>query len=188
MPVLSRREFLKLAGAALIAAGAAGAWAEELLALRQAELVPRGDAYVLMGGYDLRLTPTLEEALRKGVTLTFAQVFECDRPRGYWFPEDVAVIRRTLRLSYNALLRQYTLQRGGGHETFETLNESLRALGDFADWPVLERRQLSKKYLYQARVRMSLDTTQLAKPLQLNAFASGRWDMDSGWREWSFKP
>jgi len=188
MPALSRRDFLKLACVAALAAGASGVRADESLTLRQAELVQRGDSYVLSGGYAIQLSATLEEALRKGVSLTFVQLFEADRPRDYWFADDVAVLRRTVKLSYNALLRQYQLQRAGSHETFESEAEVLRVLGDFGDWPVLERRQLLKKSLYQARVRMFLDTSQLAKPLQLNAFASARWDLDSGWREWSFKP
>ncbi|MFA5081077.1 MAG: DUF4390 domain-containing protein [Hydrogenophilaceae bacterium] len=156
--------------------------------MKQVELIQKGEHYVLSGGYVIQLAPTLEEALRKGITLTFVQLFEADRPRSYWFADDVAVLKRTLRLSYNALLRQYILQRGNSHASFETKPEALNALGDFADWQVLEGRQLSKNNLYQARVRMYLDTSQLAKPLQLNAFASSRWDMDSGWREWSFKP
>jgi hypothetical protein len=188
MPALSRREFLKLACVAALTVGAASVRAEEQLALRQVDLVAKGEHYVLAGGYVVQLGGPLEEALRKGITLTFVQLFEADRPRGYWFAEDVAVQKRTLRLSYNALLRQYQLQRGGAHETRDTLAEALNALGDFADWPVLEARQISRKHLYQARVRMYLDTSQLAKPLQMNAFASSRWDLDSGWREWSFKP
>jgi hypothetical protein len=188
MPALPRREFLKFACATALAVCAGGAWAQELLSLKQASLIPKGDHYVLVGGYEVQLAPTLEEALRRGITLTFAQVFEAERPRDYWFADDIAVQKRTLRLSYNALLRQYMLQRGGSHDMFDTAAEALRALGDFADWQVLDYKQLDKKYLYQARVRMFLDTSQLAKPLQLNAFASGRWDMDSGWREWSFKP
>lgn len=188
MPALSRREFLKLSCATALAACAAGVRAEDLLALKQAELVAKGDYFVLAGGYSIQLAPTLADALRKGVTLTFVQLFEAERSRDYWFAEDVAVLQRTQRLSYNALLRQYQFQRGNVHEVFETEAEALNALGDFADWQVLERKRLSRKSLYQARVRMYLDTSQLAKPLQLNAFASSRWDMDSGWREWSFKP
>ncbi|MDD5365000.1 MAG: DUF4390 domain-containing protein [Gallionellaceae bacterium] len=188
MPALSRREFLKLSSATALVVGVGGAWAQDLLSLKQVELVQKGDHYVLSGGYAIQLAPTLDEALRKGITLTFEQLFEMDRPRSYWFADDVAVLKRSLRLSYNALLRQYMLQRGNGHASFETQLEALNALGDFADWPVLESRQINKNYLYQARVRMYLDTSQLAKPLQMNAFASSRWDMDSGWREWSFKP
>lgn len=189
MPALSRRDFLKLSCAAVLAVAAGGVRAQELLELRQVELVLRGDYYVLAGSYAIQLAPTLDEALHKGITLTFMQAFEAERPRDWWFAEDVAVQKRSLRLAYNALLKQYQLQRGnGGHAAFDTLAEALAALGDLADWQVLERKQINKKHLYQARVRMYLDTSQLAKPLQLNAFASSRWDMDSGWREWSFKP
>lgn len=188
MPALSRREFLKLACAAALAAGAAPARADEQLSLRHVELVGRGERHVLVGGYAIRLGATLEEALRKGITMTFVQVFEAERPRDWWFAEDVAVQRRSLRLTYNALLRQYQLQGDVGYQSFDGLAQALDALGDFADWPVLEARQLNKKHLYRARVRMYLDTSQLPKPLQMNAFASSRWDMDSGWREWTFKP
>lgn len=188
MPALSRREFLKLSSAAALAVCVGSPWAKDFLSLQQVELVHKGEHYVLSGGYAIQLAPTLEEALRKGITLTFVQLFEADRPRGYWFADDVAVLSRTLRLSYNALLRQYQLQSGNSHASFESRTDALKALGDFADWQVLEDRQLDKNHLYQARVRMYLDTSQLAKPLQMNAFASSRWDMDSGWREWSFKP
>ena len=159
-----------------------------MLRLDRVDLVPRGEYYHLLGGYSIKLTSTLEEALRKGVVLTFVQIFETDRPRDFWFSEDIAVVRRSLRISFNALLRQYQLQHGGGFETFDSAPEALAALGNFADWPVIERKLLNKKYLHHARVRMFLDTSQLPKPLQLNAFASDRWDMDSGWREWTYKP
>lgn len=188
MPALSRRDFLKLACAAALAAGVGPARADEQLSLRHVELVERGESYVLAGGYAIQLGATLEEALRKGITMTFVQLFEAERPRDYWFAQDIAVQRRSLRLTYNALLRQYQLQGGSGYQSFDNLAQAIDALGDFADWPVLEARQLNKKHLYRARVRMHLDTSQLPKPLQMNAFASSRWDMDSGWREWSFKP
>jgi hypothetical protein len=188
MPACTRRDFLRIAAVAILAARLDTAWGEDMLRLHHAELVPRGEYLHLVGGFAVQLTPTLEEALRKGVVLTFVQLFEADRPRDFWFAEDLAVLRRSLRISYNALLRLYQIQHGSTFQTFDTQAEALTALGDFADWPVLERKPLSRKHLYTARTRMYLDTTQLPKPLQLNAFASDRWEMDSGWREWTFKP
>ncbi len=165
-----------------------GARAEDLLRLREVELQLRGEYYVLLGDYLVEFTPTLEDALQKGISFSFIQAFECERPRDYWFAESIAVLHRVRQLSYNALLRQYQLQTGTVHESFDNLNEAMRALGSLTDWPVLERKQINRKQLYQARVRMYLDASKLPKPLQLNAIASERWDMDSGWREWSFKP
>lgn len=190
MPVSSRRDFLKTTGALALGTLLHGmVQADELIRLSRAELINRNDAYLLTGGYDIHLTPALDEALQKGVTLGFTQIFEADRPRDFWFAEDITVVRRLIKLSYNSLLRHYQLNvSGNAGQVFETRAQAEAALGDFAEWPVLERRQLSRKYLYRARVRMYLDTSQLPKPLQINAVASSRWDMDSGWAEWTFRP
>lgn len=161
---------------------------DDPIQLLRAELVPRGDAYFLLGGYQLTLTPAMEDALQRGVPLYFLQLFEAYRPRDFWLGEDVADLRRTLRLSHNALLRNFQVSGGGNPRTFDTLPQALEALGSLDDWHVLDKKSLSRKYLYHARVRMYLDTSLLPKPLQINAFTSNRWDLDSDWREWSFKP
>ncbi len=154
----------------------------------RAELVQRGDSYYLLGGYQIKLTSAMEEALERGVPLHFVQLFEADRPRDFWVPEEVADVRRTLRLSHNALLRNYQLTVTGNIRTFDTLPQAMEALGALDDWHVFDKKAVQRKFLYQARVRMFLDTSFLPKPLQINAFTSNRWDLDSDWREWSFKP
>lgn len=164
-------------------------WARaEGVRLVQVELVQRGEFWQLTGGYDIQLSPTLEEALKRGVQLTFEQEFEAQRPRTYWFAEDIADLTRTIRLSYNALLRQYYVTVSGVGSTHMSLAEALDATGDFNDWAVLHQSQLRRKHGYQVAVRMSLDHSQLPKPLQVNAVASQRWQLDSGWREWEFHP
>lgn len=189
MPVSSRRDFLRWSVAVLAwACWPTGARAEDRILLKRAELVARKESYVLLGGFDVQLGATLEDALQRGVTLTFVQLFEADRPRDFWFAEDLAVMRRAIKFSYNALLRQYQLNSGNTLQAYDTLSEAVDALGDFRDWPVLERKALNKKLIYRARVRMFLDTSQLPKPLQVNAVTSSRWDLDSGWQDWSFKP
>lgn len=189
MPVSSRRDFLRAAVATALAVVVAGSRAQELLDVSHVELIAREEHYQLIGSYRIQLAPGLEEALHKGVTLSFVQLFECDRPRDFWFAEDIAVVRRSRKLAYSALLKQYQLQLGvDSAQAFETLTDALLALGNLDGWRVLERRQLRRQKLYRARIRMYVDTSQLPKPLQLNAFASGRWDQDSGWREWSFRP
>lgn len=190
MPASSRREFLKQLGAATLAlAWMPRALADDLIRLQRAELVRRQEAYHLIGSFQIKLTHALEEALKKGVTLTFLQQFEADRPRDFWFADDVVVHKRHAKLSYHALLRYYQLSfEGGQTTTYEQLEEAIRDLGDFHDWQVIEAKALDRKHIYRARVRMSLDTSQLPKPLQVNAVVSSRWELDSGWQEWSFKP
>jgi hypothetical protein len=191
MPASSRRDFLghafKVGLALALAAGPALAQ-EDTIQLQRAELVLRGDAYYLLGGYRLKLTSSMEEALHRGVPLHFVQLFEADRPRDFWVSEEIADKRRVLRLSHNALLRNYQITMGGNVRTFDTFSEALDVLGSLDDWQVFDRRAVQQRNLYQARTRMYLDTSMLPKPLQINAFTSNRWDLDSDWREWSFKP
>jgi hypothetical protein len=189
MPASSRREFLKRAGAAALAlAFVPRALAEDLIHLQRAELVKRQDAYHLIGGFVVKLNSALEEALQRGVKLSFLQQFEADRPRDFWFAEDIAIQRRSVRLSYHALLRYYQIEVDDSQTPYDRLEDALRALGDFRDWRVIEARVLERKHVYRGRVRMQLDTTQLAKPLQVNAVISSRWEIDSGWHAWPFKP
>lgn len=162
--------------------------ADSAVRLNRAELVYKGDFWHLDGGFDIQLTATLDEALKRGVQLTFVQEFEAKRQRDWWLAEDIADLSRLVRLSYNALLKQYYVTISGHSVTLETLDEALKSVGDLSGWAVLSQSQVRKKHVYQAAVRMFLDVSQLPKPLQLNAVASTRWQVDSGWQEWTFKP
>lgn len=185
----SRRKFVRAAlAASALALTPRLAWARELIRLRRAELKAREEGYALNGEFEVQLTSALEDALHRGVPLTFVQHFETERPRAYWFAEYVTSLERTLRLYYNALLRQYRLQVGTRVFLFDQLDAALEALGALDGWTVLERRQLVAGQRYRARVRMYLDIGQLPKPLQVNAITSSRWDLDSGWRDWIFRP
>lgn len=154
---------------------------------RQIELVARDDHYVLAGGFEVQLNDKLEEALKRGVTITFIQEFELVRPRDYWLSEDVAEASRTLKLSHNALLRSFTVNTAGRLSSHDSLADALAAVGNLGNWAVVERQQLKKKTTYRAGVRMYVDLAQLPKPLQVNAFASDRWQMDSDWIRWQIK-
>lgn len=190
MPAWSRRNFLYAALRFILALGLvlaqAPAWAEGIRA-KQIELQTHDDHYVLAGGFEVQLNEKLEEALKRGVTITFIQEFELVRPRDYWVDENIAEAERTLKLSHNALLRSFTVNTAGRLSNYDTLSEALGAVGNLNNWAVVERALVKKKSAYQAGVRMYVDLSQLPKPLQVNAFASDRWQMDSDWVRWPFK-
>jgi len=188
MPAWSRRRFLGVTALCAVAASLPGRAAAEGIVLSKAELELHGEIWQLSGGYDIQLSSTLEDALRRGVQLTFVQAFQARRPRTYWLSEDIAEVTRVIRLSYNALLRQYYATVSGHTTTHSTLADLLDYIGDFSDWAVLHQSQVNRKHSYVLSVRMYLDTSQLPKPLQVNAVASQRWQLDSGWREWNFRP
>lgn len=182
----SRRKFLVAVLGLCLSAVLAPALAEGIQAKR-IELLTRDEHLVLSGGFEVQLSDKLEEALKRGVTITFIQEFEMERPRDYWLAEGIADATRTLKLSYNALLRSYVINTAGRLANYDGLNEALAGVGSLNDWAVVERQLIKKKGNYRASVRLRVDPSQLPKPLQVSAFASDRWQMDSDWIRWLVK-
>ncbi len=186
MHACSRRSFLR-AGLVVLAAlwglGISTARADGI-ALAQLDVTQKGEFFQLSGHFDIQLSSTMEKALQRGVQLSFVQAVESERERDYWIAEGLTEQERTVRLSYNALLRQYYVTLTGLSSSHENLQDALRAVGDLRDWAVLNVKQMKKKSQYTFYVRMYLDISQLPKPLQVNALASSaRWQLDSGWQE-----
>ena len=188
MPAWSRRRFLGATALCAVATCLYGRAAAEGIVLSKAELELHGEIWQLSGSYDIQLSSTLVDALHRGVQLTFVQTFRARRPRTYWLSENIAEVTRVIRLSYNALLQQYYATVSGHTTTHDSLADLLDSIGDLSGWAVLHQSQVSRKHSYVLSVRMYLDTSQLPKPLQVNAVASQRWQLDSGWREWNFRP
>ncbi len=197
MPACSRRDFLRTAcaAAALVIAPVSHAQSRTAgdtsgggITLEQAVIAQKGELFQLSGYFDVQLSGTLENALMRGVQLTFVQAFEAERLRDFWLSESLIDLERSIRLSYNALLRQYYVTLSGVSSTHDSLAAALHAVGDLRDWSVLNIKQMKRKSDFKAYVRMYLDIAQLPKPLQVNALASSaRWQLDSGWQERSFK-
>ena len=158
------------------------------IAVKSAELREADDAYVLNAEFDLAFSPTLEEALQKGLPLYFVFEFELLRPRRYWLDEKILELSTQYRVSYNVLTRQYRVQSGLLGQTFDGLDEVERFLSRVTSRPVAQRDQLVKGVQYEAAVRLRLDVNQLPKPFQVNALASREWSLQSEWYRWSFTP
>lgn len=179
-----RRCFLRGGLALLLGLALAGPARADGLSLAYMEVTQKGEFFQLSGRFDVQLSSTMENALQRGVQLSFVQAVETERERTFWLSEGLTEQQRTIRLSYNALLRQYFVTLAGVTSSHERLEDALRAVGDLRDWAVLNVKQMKKKSQYLFYVRMYLDISQLPKPLQVNALASAsRWQLDSGWQE-----
>ncbi len=190
--LLNAKRFFAL-GMALFCFTLAGALpaahaANEGIQVKSASLKLDDETYLLNAQFAIKLSPTLEDALKKGVALNFSTEFQFKRPRWYWLNEEIVKVVRNTRLSYNPLLRQYLLSAGAQLVSFDSLDEVLSALSQIKDWPVLDRRVLSKTITYQASLAMHLDVSRLPKPLQINAISSNKWELESTPFEWSMSP
>jgi len=185
-PLLSTVRALAFAVFAAMIAPAAFA---EGIEVRAATIEPVEDGWNLEASFDVEFSPRLEEAVNRGVALYFVTEFELSRPRWYWFDEKPVVLSQTYKISYTPLLRQYRLTIGNVYpQNFTRFDEVTRVLSSLRGWHVADKGALKKDQVYQAAVRMRLDTAQLPKPFQLNAIASRDWTLASDWHRWTITP
>ena len=185
-------------------AGIGAAWIRGLVALLFACFLPLAqaegisvtsatieqaeDGWNLDAAFDVQFSSRLEEAVNRGVPLYFIVEFELARPRWFWFDQKPVQLSQTYRISYTPLLRQYRLSVGNVYQNFTRFEEVTRVLSRLRGWHVADKGALKKDQVYQASVRMRLDTAQLPKPFQLNAIASRDWSLASEWHRWTITP
>lgn len=160
----------------------------EGIEVASAVIEPAEDGWNLEASFDVQFSPRLEEAVNRGVPLYFIVEFELARPRWYWFDEKPVQLFQTYKISYTPLLRQYRLTVGNVYQNFTRFEEVTRVLSRLRGWHVADKGALKKDQVYQAAVRMRLDTAQLPKPFQLNAIASRDWNLASDWHRWTIVP
>jgi hypothetical protein len=159
--------------------------------IKSAELIGSEAGYALEANYEITLSHTLEEALLRGLALPFVIDFELTYPRwwtlGLW-NRTVAELRQQHRLSYNALTRQYRVSFGSLNQNFDTVEEALDVIARVRERVVFTTDDVDAASVYVAALRLRLDTSQLPKPLQINALGSRDWNLSSDWYRWTFRP
>ena len=153
--------------------------------IKSAELASSEDAYVLNAELDIAFSPFIEDALSKGVPLTFLVEFQLSTPRKYWFDDEVISQSHYVTLSYHALSRQYLVNRFGRQQTFPNLQKAKEDLAKIKDWSVVDKRILKKGEAYQAALRIRLDHSRLPKPIQVEAVGSEDWSIMSERYRWT---
>lgn len=158
------------------------------ISVRNPQLEASDEGYDLAADFNINFNSRLEEAVNRGVVLYFTVDFELTRSRWYWFDEQVIRRSKTFRLSYHALTRQYRLSTGVLHQSYPTLEETLRIMSRLRNWQVIEKGELGVAQGGLAGLRMRLDLAQMPKTFQVNALSNKDWNLASDWLRWTFGP
>jgi hypothetical protein len=126
------------------------------------------------------------EAAERGVPLYFTFDLKITSPRWWWFDRVLVEATLTRRLTYNALTQQWRVATGDLFLPVKSLNEALALLKQVRGWPVAPSDRFDKNQRYEGRIRMRLDASQLARPLQLEAARSSAWSLASPWAPFDF--
>ncbi|MBU3643963.1 MAG: DUF4390 domain-containing protein [Candidatus Methylopumilus sp.] len=152
--------------------------------VKNVELVAVEDKFHLNMDLDFQFNTALEDALNKGVPLTFLYEFQLSQPRKYWFDEEVVTHTQRVTISYHALSRQYLINRQQHQQSFANFAQAKEALSKIKDWMVFDKSVLKKGEQYQAALRVRLDQSRLPKALQAEAASSEDWAMYSERMRW----
>lgn len=172
-----RRRALRM-GCALLAAGAglsAGA-AGSGVALTTLDVRRPEDGVEIDFAVQFVLSTAVEEALHKGVPLTFVAQAEVYRHRWYWRDERVARESRSWRLSWQPLTRNYRVALGAFVQSHATLDDALVAVSRAVGWRVAPRLAVDEDRYY-VDFSYRLDTSLLPRPMQFGIAGASDWQI-----------
>ncbi|HYR05162.1 MAG TPA: DUF4390 domain-containing protein [Gallionella sp.] len=159
----------------------------ENVSVNKAEVRLSEDGYRLSVNYDINLTFAAQQALARGVPLYFVGEFLLTRSRWYWLDEEIFHGEQTVKLSYNALTRQYRISRGTLFQNFASFEDALNILSRQSS-ATIPAEIMKKDDNYMAAARFRLDIAQLPLPLQVNALTGKDWALSSDWYRWIIRP
>ncbi len=142
--------------------------------------------YALDADIQYNLSEVAQEALHKGVALTFKLTIAVLEPRPLVWDQPIISEERSYTLNFQALTNQYRVQRGDSVllETFPTLNSALSEIGSLRNIEVaLFERGLRENNEYVG-IRAWLDIESLPVPMRLLAYSQPSWRHNSGWYRW----
>jgi hypothetical protein len=145
---------------------------------RAAEATFDDESLLLSGDFNVQLTPSMEDALARGVALYFVLDVEIVRER-LLFNESIASKSESFRLSFVPLTRSWRLSTGLFNQNLPSLEAATRLFTRLRSTKVVDRKQLLRGERYIVTARLRHDVNQLPKPLQLSALASREWQIDA---------
>jgi Domain of unknown function (DUF4390) len=163
------------------------AWAQSSAELRSVRLEQTTEGLYLSANIGLDLAPTLEDALLKGVALTFVAEAQVLRDRWYWYDKSIATTQRSMRLSYQPLTRRWRLSVSAGSgesspgaslsQSFDQLSDVLLAAGRISRWKIAEGSEIEPDSRHNVSFRFRLDTNQLPRPMQIGITGNADWNI-----------
>lgn len=133
------------------------------------------------------LPAALEEALLKGIPMTFVAEAWVLRDRWYWYDKPVAAANRSVRLSYQPLTRRWRLSVGAGagefssgaslSQSFGQLPDAMAAVRRISRWKIAEATEIDTTSRHSIDFNFRLDTTQLPRPMQIGISGNADWNI-----------
>ena len=144
------------------------------------------DGMYLSATLRFELPSAVQDALLKGIPMTFVAEAQVLRDRWYWYDKNVAWATRSVRLSYQPLTRRWriSVMSNGESSTGASLSQSFDQLADaiaavrrISRWKIAEGSEVDQESRHNVDFRFRLDTTQLPRPMQIGITGNTDWSI-----------
>jgi hypothetical protein len=170
---------------ALIAATMAHAQTSTDVSNLRVEQAPEGMYLSATMRFDL--PAPVEDALLKGIPMTFVAEAQVLRDRWYWYDKSVITVNRSVRLAYQPLTRRWRVSVGSGVgdfssgaslvQSFEQLSDAMAVVRRISRWKIADNSDIDADSRHNIFFRFRLDTTQLPRPMQIGITGSSDWSI-----------
>ncbi len=169
----------------LVCAVFASAHAADVSALR---VERTDDGMYLSASLNFELPAALEEALLKGIPMSFVSEADVYRDRWYWYDKRVSTASRNVRLAYQPLTRRWRIGVTSGTvstpasglaltQHYDNLNDALAAIRRIARWKIADNSDIDPESRHSIEYRFKLDLSQLPRPLQIGVAGQNDWSI-----------
>lgn len=190
MPLSARIKLLPATGLmCFLLMPSAQAAAENISPTRAVAVVQSDGRMSVSSRFQTDLPPALQQVLKQGVPLHFTLNYRLSAPTLAAYRFKLGQIigsgdNVSYKLSYHPLTNRYRVSVGTFSSEYGSLDTALRGIGAIANWQVLPKGALddTETHEIKAEIRLTLSTSQLPKPFQINSLTSKNWNLDSGWK------
>jgi Domain of unknown function (DUF4390) len=132
------------------------------------------------------LPSAVEDALLKGIAITFVAEAQMFRDRWYWYDKNIATATRNVRLSYQPLTRRWRIsvigigEQASGtslSQSFDQLSDAIAAVRRISRWKIAEGVDIDPDSRHNVDFRFRLDTSQLPRPMQIGVTGNADWNI-----------
>ncbi len=173
----------------LISLTTACVWSEEFAAVVHNVTAKFENTWVeLDADIDFRLSPTANEALQKGVPLTWMVLIRVEREGNGW---NTTIQEQELnyQIKNHALLNLYSVEKisSGVTEMFSSLTGALNSISKIRNLPIIDKQRLQPGECYHIAIKVKFDREALPIPLRPTSYFDSQWALSSHWVSWQLQ-
>lgn len=153
-------------------------------------VVRADDGLYLSASLNFDLPAAVEEAMLKGIPITFVSEADVYRDRWYWYDKRVATATRSVRLAFQPLTRRWRINVASGTvaspptglalaQNFDNLSDAFAAVRRIARWKIADVADVDIHSRHNIDYRFKLDVSQLPRPLQIGVAGQTEWNINA---------